>query len=95
MGRLAGGVAHDFNNMLQVIGSCVGILQKDPALTDAQQYSISQIREAARRSADLTSRLLAFARGQEISPQILNLNEAVEKALKMLRRLIGEDIELV
>ena len=95
VGRLAGGIAHDFNNMLQVIHGYLEISMKDPALSDGQRRNLVQISSAARRSAELTSQLLAFARKQTINPRILDLNEAVERTTKMLRRLIGEDIELV
>lgn len=95
IGRLAGGVAHDFNNMLTVIiGSAEMALDKvkpdDPLHDDLQQ-----ILDAAGRSADITRQLLAFARKQTINPKVLDLNETVEGTLKMIRRLIGEDIDLV
>jgi PAS domain S-box-containing protein len=94
VGRLAGGVAHDFNNMLQTI-----LGYSDMALDDTDPEStlhtqLSEIRHAAQRSADLTKQLLAFARKQTIDPQILDLNEITSNALKMLGRLIGEDIDL-
>jgi PAS domain S-box-containing protein len=94
VGRLAGGIAHDFNNMLGIIiGSSEMALERvdrqEPLYQDLQE-----IRKAAARSADLTRQLLAFARRQTISPKVLDVNETVEGALKMLRRLIGEDIRL-
>ncbi len=95
VGRLAGGVAHDFNNMLQVISSYVEFSMRDSTLSDAQRRNLQQIRTAASRSADLTSQLLAFARKQPFNPKILDLNDAVGGTIKMLRRLIGENIELV
>ncbi len=94
VGRLAGGVAHDFNNMLGVI---IGYAQlaKDKLAQDDPVYSdLQEILSAANRSADITRQLLAFARKQIVSPQILDLNESVEGMFKMLRRLIGEDIDL-
>ncbi len=94
VGRLAGGVAHDFNNMLGVI---LGHTEMALDRLDPEQPLYGQlveIRKAAERSADLTRQLLAFARKQTVSPKVLDLNEAVERALKMLRRLIGEDIDL-
>lgn len=94
VGRLAGGVAHDFNNMLAVIIGNVEIaLESDlpPGLRD----HLEEIEAAARRSAELTRQLLAFARRQTVSPKVLDLNETVGGMLRMLRRLIGEDIELV
>lgn len=95
VGRLAGGVAHDFNNMLGVILGHIEMAEElvnpaDPLLLDLQE-----IKKAATRSAELTRQLLAFARKQTISPKVLDLNETVESLLKMMRRLIGEDIELV
>lgn len=94
VGRLAGGVAHDFNNMLGVIlgQTELALLKIDP---DHPMYSnIREIRKAAERSADLTRQLLAFARKQTVSPIVLDLNETVTGMLQMLRRLIGEDIHL-
>ena len=94
MGRLAGGVAHDFNNMLSVIiGNTEMALSKtDPS--DPFHKRLTEILNAGRRSADLTRQLLAFARKQEVSPKVLNLNEMVSSMIKMLRRLIGENIDL-
>jgi PAS domain S-box-containing protein len=95
IGRLAGGVAHDFNNMLGVI-----LGHTDLALIGLDPFQplyahLTEIRKASERSADLTRQLLAFARKQTIAPKILDLNETVTGMLKMLRRLIGEDIHLV
>jgi two-component system, cell cycle sensor histidine kinase and response regulator CckA len=95
VGRLAGGVAHDFNNMLGVI---LGYAEMAMELVDpaAQLHAyLREIRGAAQRSADLTRQLLAFARKQAVSPRVLDLNETVSGMLAMLRRLIGEDIELL
>ena len=94
VGRLAGGVAHDFNNMLSVIlGHAEMALEKaDPSLP--LHADLEEIRKAAVRSSDLTRQLLAFARKQTIVPKVLDLNETVAGMLKMLRRLIGEGIEL-
>ena len=94
VGRLAGGVAHDFNNMLSVILGYaeLALEQVDPA--EPLHADLEEIRTAAKRSADLTRQLLAFARKQTIAPRVLDLNETVEGMLKMLRRLIGEDIDL-
>jgi len=93
VGRLAGGVAHDFNNMLSVIGGYAELaLEK---ATDASlRGDLTEIRKAARRSTDITRQLLAFARQQTIAPKVLDLNEAIESTFKMLRRLISEDIDL-
>jgi signal transduction histidine kinase/CheY-like chemotaxis protein len=94
VGRLAGGVAHDFNNMLGVIfGHTEMALQQigpDHPLRDALQ----EIRKATVRSADLTRQLLAFARRQTVAPRVLDLNETVQGMLKMLQRMIGEEIRL-
>ena len=95
IGRLAGGVAHDFNNMLGVIIGHADLLIHQPDLPEAFNDSLKEIRMAAERSADLTRQLLAFARRQTVSPKLLNLNDTVEGMLKMLRRLIGENIDLV
>ncbi|MFW5639958.1 MAG: response regulator [Thermodesulfobacteriota bacterium] len=95
IGRLAGGVAHDFNNMLGVIIGHSELALEQIPLNDAVQEDLQEILSAARRSADLTRQLLAFARKQTISPIVLDLNETVEGMLKMLRRLIGEDIHLI
>ncbi|MCF8078498.1 MAG: PAS domain S-box protein [Desulfobacterales bacterium] len=95
VGRLAGGVAHDYNNMLSVILGYteMAIERVDPA--DPLHEDLKEIFAAARHSADITRQLLAFARRQTISPKVLDINTAVEAMLKMLRRLIGEDIDLV
>ncbi|MGO9308359.1 MAG: PAS domain S-box protein [Spirochaetia bacterium] len=94
VGRLAGGVAHDFNNMLGVIlGHAEMALEKlDPSLP--LHEDLTEIRKAAERSTDLTRQLLSFARRQTVTPKVLDLNETVGGMLKMLKRLIGEDIVL-
>lgn len=94
VGRLAGGVAHDFNNMLGVIigHSEIALAQLDSA--QPLHASLMEIYKAASRSADLTRQLLAFARKQTIAPKVLDLNKTVEGMLNMLHRLIGEDINL-
>jgi PAS domain S-box-containing protein len=95
VGRLAGGVAHDFNNMLSVIlGHAELVLHRLDA-THPHYVSLQNIHKAAERSADLTRQLLAFARKQTVAPQVLDLNATVEGMLSMLRRLIGEDVDLV
>ncbi|MBM9520825.1 PAS domain S-box protein [Desulforhopalus vacuolatus] len=94
VGRLAGGVAHDFNNMLSIIiGYSESALEKLSS-DDPLQEDITEILSAGKRSADITRQLLAFARQQTTAPRVLDLNDAVESMLKMLRRLIGEDIDL-
>ncbi|MCX6538498.1 MAG: PAS domain-containing protein [Acidobacteria bacterium] len=94
VGRLAGGVAHDFNNMLGVIlgHTEMALDQVDPA--QPLHADLQEIRKAACRSVDLTRQLLAFARKQIVAPQVLDLNETVAGMLKMLHRLIGEDLDL-
>ncbi len=94
VGRLAGGVAHDFNNMLGVIlgHAELALEQVDPA--QPLHADLTEIRKAAVRSADLTRQLLAFARKQTIEPRVLNLNETVAGMLTMLHRLIGENIDV-
>ena len=94
VGRLAGGVAHDFNNMLGVIlGYTEMAMDFDNLEQDIYNY-LKEINKAADHSADITRQLLAFARKQTISPKLLNLNKTVPGMLKMLQRLIGENIEL-
>ena len=95
VGRLAGGVAHDFNNMLSVITGHVELALHAAAPGDPVRGDLEEIRAAARRAAGLTRQLLAFARRQVVAPKVLDLNAAVAASLGMLRRLIGEDIELI
>ncbi len=95
VGRLAGGVAHDFNNMLSVIMGHVELAQMDENVSPSLKENMGAIAFAADRSAKLTRQLLAFARKQTIAPHVLDLNKTVEATLQMLRRLIGEDMELV
>lgn len=95
VGRLAGGVAHDFNNMLSVILGYTDLALNRADLAEPFRRQLCQIRNAAERSAGLTRQLLAFARKQTARPKVLNLNEVVSETLDMLRRLIGEDINLV
>lgn len=94
VGRLAGGVAHDFNNMLGVILGHAELALKKSKNKQDPCSNLEKIQTAARRSADLTRQLLAFARKQIIEPKRLDLNHTVEKMLSMLKRLIGEDIDL-
>jgi len=95
VGRLAGGVAHDFNNMLGVILGYTEISLDQIEQKHPLHESLTAIQDAALRSADLVRQLLAFARKQTIAPRVLNLNETVEGMFKMLERLIGEDIDSV
>ncbi len=94
VGRLAGGVAHDFNNMLHVIGNYVELALKETQTASSLHGHLLQIQAAAQRSAELTRQLLAFARKQTISPRVIDLNEAIPGMMKMLQSLIGEDIDL-
>jgi two-component system, cell cycle sensor histidine kinase and response regulator CckA len=95
VGRLAGGVAHDYNNMLSVILGYTEMALHKTEPDSPLHGDLREILDAAKRSANITRQLLAFARKQTIAPQVLDLNETVEGMLKMLRRLIGEDIDLV
>jgi two-component system, cell cycle sensor histidine kinase and response regulator CckA len=95
VGRLAGGIAHDFNNMLGVIIGHSELALDQVAPGQPLHANLREIRKAAHRSADLTRQLLAFARKQTISPKILDINQTVGGMLTMLRRLIGEDVELL
>jgi PAS domain S-box-containing protein len=94
VGRLAGGVAHDFNNMLGIIIGHAEMALDEVDSSQAIFADLQEIRKAAERSASLTRQLLAFARKQTVAPKVLDLNETVEGMLKMLRRLIGEDVDL-
>ena len=95
VGRLAGGVAHDFNNMLAVIVGHADMALEQTAPDDPLHAELQAIQKAAQRSADLTGQLLAFARKQTIAPQVLDLNDTIAGMLKMLGRLIGENIDLL
>jgi len=94
VGRLAGGVAHDFNNMLSVIIGYAAIAMDDVDPSQPLYNKLEQIRKAGERSADLTRQLLAFARKQTVAPKVLDLNETLEGMTNMLQRLIGEDLNL-
>ncbi|MBZ0264543.1 PAS domain-containing protein [bacterium] len=94
VGRLAGGVAHDFNNMLQaILGNCE-LARMMSKLDHHMDVALTEIEKAAKRSANLTGQLLAFARKQTISPKVVDINDSISGMLKMLKRLIGEDINL-
>jgi len=94
IGRLAGGVAHDFNNILSVILGYTDMALQHVEEGQPLRTDLLEIRQAIERSSKLTRQLLAFARKQAIAPRVLDLNATVEEMLKMLRRLIGEDIDL-
>jgi PAS domain S-box-containing protein len=95
VGRLAGGVAHDFNNMLQAIIGYTELSKLNVQRGASPDANLIQISQAAQRAADLVRQLLAFARRQTVRPRVLDLNQTVESMLEMLTRVIGEDIELL
>jgi PAS domain S-box-containing protein len=95
VGRLAGGLAHDFNNMLQTILGYSEMLQLQLEDDSAAHEHVEQIRKAGLRSADLTRQMLGFARRQTIAPRELDLNDTVPEMLKMLERLIEEQIDIL
>ena len=95
VGRLAGGVAHDFNNLLTSIIGHTDLMLGGLDAGHPLREDIGEVRHAAERAADLTSQLLAFSRKQVIEPRVLDLNATIERITGMLRRLIGEHIELV
>ena len=93
VGRLAGGVAHDFNNLLGIVTACSELLR---SRVDASSLEyIDNIREAAKRGASLTRQLLAFSRRQPVQTQVLDLNERLKEVSKLLRPLMGDDVEIV
>lgn len=95
IGRLAGGVAHDFNNLLTIISGYAELLLVGNSLEEAQRSAIEEINRAAQRGGALTRRLLAFSRNQPLATRIVHLNELLVNMERMLRPLIGEDIELI
>ncbi len=95
VGRLAGGVAHDFNNMLNVIMGYAELALSNVSPEDPLRSNLKEILDAGKRSSEITRQLLAFARQQTIAPKVIDLNKTVESMLKLLRKLIGEDIDLV
>ena len=94
VGQLAGGVAHDYNNMLSVIQGYAELALDKIDPSDPVHDDLQEILKAAKRSAEVTRQLLAFARKQTIAPMLIDLNDTVEGILKMLRHLIGENIDL-
>lgn len=94
IGRLAGGVAHDFNNLLTAIGGYAGFLYKGFAESDPRRDDAKEIISAAERAAALTRQLLAFSRKQVLNPQAVDINATLAGTANMLKRLIGENIEL-
>ncbi|HVB37844.1 MAG TPA: PAS domain S-box protein, partial [Vicinamibacterales bacterium] len=96
VGRLAGGIAHDFNNLLTAIGGNIELLLEQQAeLAPGGAEELQAVSAAAQSAAELTRQLLAFSRKQILRPQIIDLNDVVIRAGRLLKRLIGEDIELV
>jgi two-component system cell cycle sensor histidine kinase/response regulator CckA len=95
IGGLAAGIAHDFNNMLAVIIGHADLLLYELKAPDASRESVAEIRNAAARAAELTRQLLAFSRQQVLQPRRTDIRRVVADMSKMLRRLIGEDVELV
>jgi PAS domain S-box-containing protein len=93
VGRLAGGIAHDFNNLLMVIQTYTEMLQDCLPIQDRLRRNTEQVLKAAERGASLTGQMLAFSRKQVISPVVLDLNAVIDDTTKMLKRVIGEDIE--
>ncbi|MEM1175677.1 MAG: ATP-binding protein [Pseudomonadota bacterium] len=94
VGRLAGGVAHDFNNMLAVILGQTEIALSQLTEGDPGYNSLKEIQQAGQRSSRLTQQLLAFARRQPVNPEVIDLNHSLESMISMLRRLIGESVTL-
>jgi PAS domain S-box-containing protein len=92
VGRLAGGIAHDFNNLLTVINGFSDFVLRALAPTDPHRDALLHIREAGQRAARLTQQLLAYGRKALLEPKVLDLNELVTESVRLLRRLIGEDV---
>jgi CheY-like chemotaxis protein len=95
IGRLAGGVAHDFNNLLSVVLSYCDLLIDDLPEGHSMRTDLGEVRAAGLRAVDLTRQLLAFSRRQVLQPRVMDLSEIVIGMEKMLRRLIGEDVQLI
>ncbi len=94
VGRLAGGIAHDFNNLLTAVAGYSELLLSQLPEGDARRESAEEIRQAGSRAAALTRQLLAFSRRQVLEPRVLDLNAVISDMERMLRRVIGEDVEL-
>jgi len=94
IGRLAGGVAHDFNNLLTVIYGYTQLVLDTMPSGDSQKDRLQEVKKAGERAASLTRQLLAFSRNQVLEPKVLDLNAVVTESEKMLKRLVGEDVDL-
>ena len=94
VGRLAGGIAHDFNNLLTAILGFAELMGQDESLPPALGADLAEIMRAARRAEDLTSQLLAFSRRRSIAPRVLDLNEVIRAAGRLLHRLVGPNVTL-
>jgi two-component system cell cycle sensor histidine kinase/response regulator CckA len=94
VGRLAGGVAHDFNNLITVIRGYAELVEESLPEAGPARADIREVKRAAERAADLTAQLLAFSRKQILQPRVVSLNEIIRRMEKMLPRMIGEDIQL-
>ena len=92
IGQLAGGVAHDFNNLLTVINGYTAMLLNEESAQSARRESLAAVRDAGERAAALTAQLLAFSRKAIVEPKVLDLNEATASTIRLLRRLVGEDV---
>jgi len=96
IGQLAGGIAHDFNNLLTAILGYSDLTLSDPVFKTTQWYEdLCQIRSAGERAGALTQQILAFSRRQELHPQVVSINSLIEETLPLLRRTLGENIDLV
>ena len=94
IGRLAGGVAHDFNNLLTAINGYAEMILSSLRDDDPMRADLEEIRKAGTRASQLTAQLLTFSRKQVIKPRVLELNQVIDQSVRMLRRIIGEDIQL-
>ncbi|MCC6159708.1 MAG: PAS domain S-box protein [Deltaproteobacteria bacterium] len=94
VGRLAGGVAHDFNNLITTVRGYTDLLLRDDGLSDDVRTYVDEIRRTADRAASLSRRLLTFSRREEANPRVVEIDTAIEDASRMVRRLIGENIQL-